>query len=117
RARAGPARRVGNLTPVSARRGAPREGAPPASGAEPLAGQGDNGYRPGIPSLQEGSSMIETERQPAPRGRVAGRDLGAARPGSPYEERLRSLLDGVAAGSVAPDEAAAALRDLPFADL
>lgn len=36
---------------------------------------------------------------------------------TPYEERLRSLLDGVAAGVVAPHEAEARLRDLPFADL
>jgi pyridinium-3,5-biscarboxylic acid mononucleotide synthase len=36
---------------------------------------------------------------------------------SSYEMRLRDLLDQVAAGMVGPDEAAAALRDLPFSDL
>jgi NCAIR mutase (PurE)-related protein len=38
-------------------------------------------------------------------------------PLTPFEARLRDLLDGVAEGSVRPDEAAARLRDLPFADL
>jgi pyridinium-3,5-biscarboxylic acid mononucleotide synthase len=42
---------------------------------------------------------------------------GSAGPGSPYERRLRALLDEVAAGSVEPSEAAARLVDLPFADL
>jgi NCAIR mutase (PurE)-related protein len=62
--------------------------------------------------------VVETERQPSPDGHGADQDRNAAsRKASPYEERLRALLDGVAAGSVAPGDAAAALRDLPFADL
>src|SRR5439155_22789121 len=36
---------------------------------------------------------------------------------TPFEGRLRSLLRGVAEGSITPEQAAAALRDLPFADL
>lgn len=36
---------------------------------------------------------------------------------SAYEERLRGLLERVAAGEVPADQAAAELRDLPFADL
>jgi NCAIR mutase (PurE)-related protein len=43
--------------------------------------------------------------------------LETAPQGSTYQERLRALLDGVAMGSVTPEEAAAVLRDLPFADL
>jgi NCAIR mutase (PurE)-related protein len=34
-----------------------------------------------------------------------------------YEGRLRALLDAVAAGETAPEEAVRSLRDLPFADL
>jgi pyridinium-3,5-biscarboxylic acid mononucleotide synthase len=37
--------------------------------------------------------------------------------GTPYQERLRSLLTAVAEGTVDPEEAAHELRDLPFADL
>jgi pyridinium-3,5-biscarboxylic acid mononucleotide synthase len=36
---------------------------------------------------------------------------------TPYEERLRQLLDAVASGTVSSDEATEELRDLPFADL
>src|SRR5436309_3151482 len=36
---------------------------------------------------------------------------------SPFEARLRELLARVATGEVAPEDAAAALRDLPFTDL
>lgn len=36
---------------------------------------------------------------------------------SPFQERLRALLEGVAAGTVDPEEAGRELRDLPFADL
>ena len=42
---------------------------------------------------------------------------GSTGPASPYERRLRALLDEVAAGSVEPSEAAERLVDLPFADL
>ena len=38
-------------------------------------------------------------------------------PRTPFEARLRNLLDGVASGDVAPEVAAGELRDLPFADL
>ena len=36
---------------------------------------------------------------------------------TPFEGRLRSLLRGVAEGGITAEQAAAALRDLPFADL
>src|SRR5207244_11960501 len=36
---------------------------------------------------------------------------------TPFERRLGGLLDRVAAGTVTPEAAAEALRDLPFADL
>jgi pyridinium-3,5-biscarboxylic acid mononucleotide synthase len=42
---------------------------------------------------------------------------GAGDDGPPFERRLRSLLDQVAAGSVSIQDAVEALRDLPFADL
>jgi NCAIR mutase (PurE)-related protein len=45
----------------------------------------------------------------------AGADPGT--PKSPFETRLRDLLERVAAGEVSADEAAGTLRDLPFADL
>jgi NCAIR mutase (PurE)-related protein len=38
-------------------------------------------------------------------------------PATPFEARLRLLLEEVAAGSLSPSEAARRLRDLPFADL
>jgi NCAIR mutase (PurE)-related protein len=46
-----------------------------------------------------------------------GRAGEAARQPSPFEERLRELLSGVADGRVSASEAAMALRDLPFSDL
>jgi NCAIR mutase (PurE)-related protein len=42
-------------------------------------------------------------------------DRGGAR--TPFEARLQELLERVAEGAISADEAAAALRDLPFADL
>jgi pyridinium-3,5-biscarboxylic acid mononucleotide synthase len=41
----------------------------------------------------------------------------AGGPSTPFEVRLRDLLGQVAAGAVSAEEAAGALRDLPFADL
>jgi pyridinium-3,5-biscarboxylic acid mononucleotide synthase len=52
--------------------------------------------------------------------RLFGRDRSEARqegPRTPFEARLRDLLDRVAQGSVSAAEAASALRDLPFADI
>jgi pyridinium-3,5-biscarboxylic acid mononucleotide synthase len=43
--------------------------------------------------------------------------LSPGGPRTPFEARLRDLLDQVANGVVSADEAAATLRDLPFADL
>ena len=48
----------------------------------------------------------------------AGRaDPAVVERGSPFQERLRTLLEGVAAGTVDPEAAGRELRDLPFADL
>ena len=49
--------------------------------------------------------------------RAGGGDPAVIERASPFQERLRELLEGVAAGTVDPDEAARELRDLPFADL
>ncbi len=48
---------------------------------------------------------------------TAGGDPDVIDGETPFEGRLRSLLQGVAEGSVTAEQAASALRDLPFADL
>ena len=50
-----------------------------------------------------------------PGGEPGGTEGGS--PPNPFEARLRQLLARVAAGEVPPEDAAAALRDLPFTDL
>ena len=50
-------------------------------------------------------------------GSTSDDEQGAGRSRSPYESRLHLLVHGVADGTVPPDQAIGALRDLPFADL
>ena len=61
--------------------------------------------------------VIRTGREPPAEPNGAGAKSLQARPRSPFEGRLSALLEKVAAGELAPEEATEQLRQLPFADI
>src|SRR5438128_11567695 len=73
----------------------------------PSSRKAETGYRGAV-----ARRLAPAGRQQSSQGESSGR-VGR----TPFEQRLDRLLADVAAGSISAEEAAEALRDLPFADL